>query len=141
MSCIKNTLLPTYYSGVLYVFCSLHLEVVAQDCIFEAILLFVYQMSLFESLLSSLFYLSVPGLIGLLKWGQVKSGIICIKIFSLKHFYNASNFWRLSEVCGGYTEIFEMLMVSILTQLQDKNTMTPHILTQFMPNTQFNISN
>ena len=39
MSCVKNTLLPTYYSGGLYVFCSLHLEVVAQDCIFEAILL------------------------------------------------------------------------------------------------------
>lgn len=126
MSCVKNTLLPTYYSGVLYVFCSLRLEVVAQDCIFEAILLFVYQMSLFESLLSSLFYLLVPGLTGLLKWGQVKSGIICIKIFSLKHFYNASNFWRLSEVCGGYTEIFEMLMVSILTQLQDKSTQWLH---------------
>lgn len=67
MGCVKNTLLPTYYSGVLYVFCSLHLEVAAQDCIFEAILLFVYQMSLFESLLSSLFDLWVQGLTGLLK--------------------------------------------------------------------------
>ena len=67
MSGVKNTLLPTYYSGVLYVFCSLHLEGAARDYIFEAILLFVYQMSLFESLLSSLFYLLVPGLTGLLK--------------------------------------------------------------------------
>lgn len=67
MSCVKNSLLPTYYSGVLYVFCILHLEVAAQDCIFEAILLSVYQMSLFESLLSFLFDPWVQGLIGLLK--------------------------------------------------------------------------
>jgi hypothetical protein len=64
---LKNILLPTYYSGVLYVFCSLHLEVAAQDYIFEAILLFVCQMSLSESLLSSLFDLGVQELTGLLK--------------------------------------------------------------------------
>ena len=123
MSCVKNSLVPTYCSGVLYAFCSLHLEGAAQDCIFEAILLFVYQMSLSESLLSSLFDLWVQGLTDLLKGeGHVKSGIICINIFNLKCFFNIRNSWRLSETCAGYAEIFKILMVTILTQSQDKST-------------------
>lgn len=67
MSCVKNTPRHTYYNGALYVFCSLHLEVAAQDYIFEAILLSGCQMSLSGSLLSSLFGPWVRGLIGLLK--------------------------------------------------------------------------
>lgn len=57
----------TCCSGALCAFYILHLEVDAQDYIFEAILLYVYQRCWPESLLSFLFDLWVQGLTNLHK--------------------------------------------------------------------------
>lgn len=84
--------LPTCCSGASHVSCSLHLEGAAQDCIFEATPLSVYQRSLSESLLSFPFGLWAQELRGLLRQEvHMKSEITCIKSYGLEDFYNAKN--------------------------------------------------